>query len=195
MATAAMPYARDRQRLLVATMARRRLDAIVLGRPEHVDWATGHRPAHRQHESAVLVRADGHVTLFTANGPDASAVADDVVPFEANWDGTVRQEQPFTIALLIASRLGRQTFGLDGHAVTSALLTLLEDPPPAESVDADLHQLRRSKWPDELAVIRRAAGAWTPCTPGPGRSSPRGCPSWRCSASSTPRPSSPPASR
>ncbi len=151
-----MPHARDRQRLLLTMMARRRLDAVVLGRPEHVDWATGHRPAHRQHESALLLRADGHATLFTANQADADAAADDVVPFEANWDGTVRQEQPFTIALLIASRIGRGTFGVDGHAVTSALLTLLEDPPPVESIDVDLHQLRRSKWPDELAVIRRA---------------------------------------
>ena len=91
----AMPHARDRQRLLLTMMARRRLDAVVLGRAEHVDWATGHRPAHRQHESAVLLRADGRATLFTANGPDADAAADEAVAFEANWDGTVRQEQAF----------------------------------------------------------------------------------------------------
>ena len=150
-----MPHARDRQRLLLGMMARRRLGAVVLGRPEHVYWATGHRLAHRQHATAVLLRADGHATVFTANGPDATAVADEVVPFEANWHGTVRQEQPYTIALLISSRIGRQTFGIDGHAVTTALLTLLEAPPAVESVDVELHQFRRSKWPDELAVIRR----------------------------------------
>jgi Xaa-Pro aminopeptidase len=150
-----LPHARDRQRLLVDLMRRRRLDAVVLGRPEHVYWATGHWPAHRQHESACLVRADGHVTLFTANETDESATAHDRVPFEANWHGTARQDQPFTVALLLASRLNRLTFGIDGNAVTAALITLLTDPPPVESIDADLHQLRRSKWPDELAIIRR----------------------------------------
>ena len=155
--TVAMPHARDRQRLLVEMMNRRRLAAVVLGRPEHVYWATGHRLAHRQHESACLLRADGHMTVFTANTEDTAAAADAVVPFEANWDGTVRQEQAYTIALLISGRIGRQTFGVDGHAVTSALLTLLEDPPPAESVDVELHGFRRSKWPDELAIVRRAA--------------------------------------
>ena len=154
---AELPHARDRQRLLLAVMARRRLDAVVLGRPEHVYWATGHRLAHRQHEAAFLLRADGHGTVFTANDADATAAADEAVAFEANWDGTVRQDQHVTLALLITRRLGRGTFGVDGNAVTSALLTLLTDPPPVESVDADLFQLRRSKWPDELAVLRRAA--------------------------------------
>ena len=151
-----MSHARDRQRLLVERMARRQLDAVVLGRPEHVYWATGHRPVHRQHEAACLLRADGHLTVFTANAADHGAAADDVVPFEANWDGTVRQEQHFTVALQIASRVRGGPLGIDGHAVTSALLTLLERPPAAESVDAELHQLRRSKWPDEMAIIRRA---------------------------------------
>ena len=156
-AMADLPHARDRQRLLLEMMARRRLDAVVLGRPEHVYWATGHELAHRQHEAAFLLRADGHATVFTANTADDTAAADEVVPFEANWHGTARQEQPFTVALLLSRRLGGgQTFGIDGHAVTSALITLLTDPPPAVSIDVELFQLRRSKWPDELAIIRRA---------------------------------------
>ncbi len=150
-----LPHARDRQHLLTDLMARRRLDAVVLGRAEHVYWATGHWPAHRQHESACLVRADGHVTLFTANSADTAALAHEHVPFEANWDGTARQDQPFTVALLLATRLHRLSFGIDGNAVTAALITLLRDPPPVQSIDADLFQLRRSKWPDELAIIRR----------------------------------------
>ena len=149
----AMPHARDRQRLLLGLMQRRRLDAVVLGRPEHVYWATGHRLGHRQHEAACLVRNDGRCTVFTANGPNPAAAADDAVPFEANWDGTVRQEQPAVVAGLVGQRLSSaERVGVDSSPVTSWLQLASES---VQTIDDEVYQLRRSKWPDELALVRR----------------------------------------
>ena len=150
MPTAAMPHARDRQRLLLDVMARRRLDAVVLGRPEHVYWATGHRVGHRQHEAAFLLRADGHATLFPANGPDPTAAVDEQVPFEANWNGTVRQEQPRVVAQLVHDRLKSGPVAADSSAITASFDT------PVDFLDDDLYQLRRSKWPDEMALVRKS---------------------------------------
>ena len=152
-------HTRQRQRTLLDVMAARRLDAVVLGAAEHVYWATAHRPFWLC-SAAAVVRADGRVTLVCANNVDRSAAVDDAVAYVANYMGTQRQEQPAVVAADVVALLGGVArVGVDTSAVSAAVALALPTRP--ESVDADLWQLRRPKYPDELALMRRAIDCTT----------------------------------
>ena len=66
---------RGRQIRLLATMAQRDLDLVVVVSPEHVEYLTGHRWDHRFSPMAAL-RADGHCLLISPDKPAHEPAAD-----------------------------------------------------------------------------------------------------------------------
>jgi len=149
-------YSRQRQQRLLATLQQRKLDAIVLGLPEHVYYASAHRPFWL-HSTAFILLADGKSTVATANARNESAAADEVIAFEANWMGTQRQDQPAVAAEQVNTILKHRhvkRVGIDASAVTSQLTLQFDG--TIESVDAEIWQARRSKFPDELELMRKA---------------------------------------
>jgi Xaa-Pro dipeptidase len=149
-------YSRQRQQRLLRVVQDRKLDAIVLGLPQHVYYASAHRPFWL-HSSAFILFADGKTVVATANSPNSAAAADDVIAYEANWMGTQRQDQPAVVADHVRQKLNaRQShrIGIDASAVTSQLAVQFDG--NIESVDAEMWQIRRSKLPDELDLMRQA---------------------------------------
>jgi Xaa-Pro dipeptidase len=148
------PYARQRQRQLLGVLQDRRLDAVVLGLSHDVYYASAHRPFWLQ-EAAFVLFADGRSWLVTANAPNVSAAADDVVAYEASWSGTQRQEQPAVVAGKVLEVLRRiKRIGIDASAATSQVAIAFDG--ESVAIDADLWQLRRRKYPDELELMNQA---------------------------------------
>lgn len=148
-------FCRARQRRLLDAMLARRLDAAVVSARHHVYWLTGHW-AFWLHEAAAVLRADGHLTLVRANDAGECPAADDVRSFVATRFGTQDQDQPATLAAALRSMVAADSarVGYDASAVASLLVR--EASFTVLPIDADLHQLRRRKEPDELALMRRA---------------------------------------
>jgi Xaa-Pro aminopeptidase len=149
-------YSLQRQRRLMELLQNRKLDAIVLGLAQHVYYAAAHKPFWL-HSSAFILLADGKSIVATANSRNESAAADEVVAFEANWMGTQRQDQPAVVAQQVNAILKAhhaKRIGIDASAVTSQLMFGFGG--AIESIDADLWQIRRSKFPDEIALMRQA---------------------------------------
>ena len=151
-------HCRARQQRLLQTMGPAGLDAVVIGARHHVQYLTAHR-ADWRHEVAFAVFADGRTWLATANQPARDAAADEVVGYEANWLGTLRQEQPATLAALVVDRLrGRAgTIGVDSSPASAQVAITFDG--NVRPIDETLHQLRRQKDPDELSLIRVALRA------------------------------------
>ncbi len=103
-----------------------------------------------------MIFADGKTVLLTANSPNESAVADEKLSFPASWGGTQRQEQPAVVAEQICSLLAQhpvKKIGVDASAVNAPLRG------PFTQIDDELFQIRRSKLPDELALMKKAIDA------------------------------------
>jgi len=145
---------RGRQRRLLDVLAARRLDAVVLSARHHVYWLTGHW-GFWLHESAAVLRADGRCTLVSGNSPNPAAAVDDARSFEASWFATQRQEQPRVLTKALQEVLGgARQVGTDASPAASQLV--MHCSRDFHAVDDDLHQLRRRKEADELALMRRA---------------------------------------
>src|ERR1700722_11217418 len=95
---------RQRQQRLLETLVSEKLDAVVLGASHHVYWASAHRSFWQQ-EAALILFADGRSWLATANLPNQSAAADEIVAYEASWTGTQRQEQPRGVAEVVIKQV------------------------------------------------------------------------------------------
>jgi Xaa-Pro aminopeptidase len=152
-------HTRERQKRIRQILRQRKLDALVLAQRHHVYYATGHRAFWLQ-EAGLVMLADGTTVLFTANSVDQSAIADVTQSFEASWAGTQRQEQPAVLGEHIAVFLKANSIsriGIDASA-TSAQLVLLHAG-KCEAIDSEMFQIRRSKLPDELALMRKAIDA------------------------------------
>jgi Xaa-Pro aminopeptidase len=150
-------HARARQQRLLREMQRRRLDAVVVGAPEHVYYLAAHR-THVLQQSALVLWSDGRSWLVVANEPATNAGADETVAYVANPMGTQRQEQPEMVAGRVVEILSRRRtsgrVGVDASLVTSSLAALWEFCPlPIAPI---LWQLRRNKDPDELALMKTA---------------------------------------
>ena len=150
-------HARARQQRLLREMEARRLDAVVVGAPEHVYYLSAHR-THVLQQSAVVLWPDGRSWLVAANEPSDGVAADDAVAYVANPMGTQRQDQPETVAGRVVEVLSKRRttgrVGVDASVVTSRLAALWEFYPVP--VDPILWQLRRRKDPDELALMKTA---------------------------------------
>ena len=150
-------YCRQRQQRL-AHEALGMLDAVVLGAVPNVYYFSGHLPFWL-HQPAALLDRTGKFTLCSANKPAAQTAADKVLAYEANWNGTLRMDQPFTAAMLIADEIrqsGARRVGIDASAITSQLPLLLGGEVEFMPLDPTLHQLRRAKDPDEMELIAKA---------------------------------------
>ena len=136
-------------------MRRRGLDAVVVGQPYHVYYLSAFSPQW-QHQAACVLFADGRSVLISANEPARAAAVDEAAAYEANWHGTLRQEQPAEVArLALAALSGRHArrIGIDASPVTALVLMGLGG--SCESIDADLWQLRRPKDADELELMKK----------------------------------------
>ncbi|HEY0008644.1 MAG TPA: Xaa-Pro peptidase family protein [Tepidisphaeraceae bacterium] len=147
--------ARQRQRDVLA--ASPDCDALLITMPHHVMYLTAHHPG-RRHTPALLLRADGHATLIAANGAPKHAAADDVRPYVANANATLRQDQAEAIADLLADRMtGLKRVGYDRGVTASVLLPQYKI--DWVNIDSVLWQRRRRKDADELELMRRAIDA------------------------------------
>jgi Xaa-Pro aminopeptidase len=142
---------RGRQQRLLHMMRERKLDAAVVGLPHHVYYFSTVMP-HWLQSGAVVLLADGRLTLICGNVPKEAA-ADDVVPFEATYMGTQRQEQPAVVAEKVVALLGSsKRVGIDTSPVGAELAMRIS----VEAVDESLWQMRRVKDADELALMEKA---------------------------------------
>jgi Xaa-Pro dipeptidase len=132
------------------------IDAVVVGWSQHVYYFTAYRPFWLQ-EAAFLLFSDGRSTAFVAGKTIDAPAADDLIEFQASWDGTQRQDQPAAVAAMVVDQLkGRKVrrLALDASAVSSQIL--LQRQSPATAADPLLWQMRRAKDPDELILMRKA---------------------------------------
>jgi Xaa-Pro aminopeptidase len=148
---------RQRQKPLLYLMQRRKYDAIFVGAPHHVYYLAAHW-THYLHLSCLAILADGRSILVTANQPNKAAAADDLLTYEANVRGTLRQEQAWMMGQLLKEEVLRKydigRIGADASVVTSALAMQFDG--PREEIDDDLFQMRRVKYPDELELMSKA---------------------------------------
>lgn len=153
-------HARQRQQRLAEILVERELDAAIVGAPHHVYYFSTHWTKWTQ-QSAMIILADGRSCLVTANKPNERAAADVAVAYEAQRFSTFHQKQPAAVAekvveFLTANKAAR--VGVDQSAAVSQVM--LQRSGSYVSIDQILHQLRRVKDPDELALMARA----TECT-------------------------------
>jgi Xaa-Pro aminopeptidase len=147
---------RQRQRRMLDVLQRLKLDAIVVGDPQHVYYLSAFRPSWL-HFGGFILWADGRSLLVSPNEPAPNTAADDIVAYEANWFSTLRQEQPAAVAeKLLEGLRGRKAkaIGIDASAVCSQVANGFEG--TCTPIGPDLWQLRRRKDPDELALMKKA---------------------------------------
>jgi Xaa-Pro aminopeptidase len=149
---------RQRQRRLVDYMHGQKLDWCILTTIEHIQYFVGPR-FHWTFRPIAAINTEGNVVLVAPERRlPAVHAADELVPYEAQWLSTLRNDQALEVARKLeaarpeirsARRVGIERSALNGH------VTL---PERAELVDIDVEVLRqrRRKDPDELARIRKA---------------------------------------
>jgi len=129
---------------------------VLVGTPEHVQWLTGFRP-HWLMSAAAWIDLDGGCVLVAPNAEPDFHAADQVLTFEAQWQATLRQEQSTAISEVLFKALSpsglREHTEIDILSCPAILATLFDKP---AGIDRVLHQLRRKKEADELALIRKA---------------------------------------
>src|SRR5580692_4681185 len=90
-------FCRQRQKRLLEIMERERLDAVFLGSPPDVYYFSAFLP-HSMHHAGTIITADGRSCLISPIVQTDTLAADEVVSFDAQWMGTLRQEQPRVVA-------------------------------------------------------------------------------------------------
>jgi Xaa-Pro dipeptidase len=148
---------RSRQKRMLNQMQQLGLDMVIVQTIEHVQWLTGARYAWTFSPVAALA-ADGRVTLVVPRkGLGIPAAADDIIPYEAQWHSTLRNDQRKAssdeLLKALQGKANPKRIGVEFSCFTSYLNAL-----PGERVDIEptLFRLRRKKDPDELAKIRKA---------------------------------------
>lgn len=152
---------RRRQQRLCGHLVAQDIDRAVLVAPENVQYLTGFRP-HRLLKAVVSLQADGTCLLAAPNAIPEHAAADDVIPFEAQWLATIRQDQLQAALKVLVDRIGhrRERLGLEdscgGRAILVEALTAGGAGGDVRDIDPILWKMRRQKGPDELRLIERA---------------------------------------
>jgi Xaa-Pro dipeptidase len=151
---------RDRQRRLLARLADRDLDLVVVVSPEHVQYLTGHRWDHRFSPLAAIA-ADGHALLVCPDKPATEPAADDVRTYEAKWRSTLRNDQREAAAAVLGDWLTGRRLRRVGVEFAACPPHIIGQLSRAEVIDIepDLLAMRRRKDPDELALVRQAVAA------------------------------------
>lgn len=151
---------RQRQRRLRERMTAHALDAVIVTRPEHVAYLTGHRWDSRFTALAAMA-ADGDLLLVCPDRTPADAAATVVRTFEAKWQSTLRMEQAAAAAAVLGdwlrgSRL--RHLGIEFSACPVHVTRQLEQVTLFD-IEPDLFSMRRRKDADELVNLRRAIEA------------------------------------
>lgn len=152
---------RVRQSRLLDRMAARRLDAVAIVTPEHLEYLTGHRWDFRFAPAAVLL-ASGRMLLVCPDKAVERAAADEIRTYEAKWRSTLRNDQREACAAVVGDWLRTagavRRVGVEFSACPPHVSRLFG---AAECLDIepDLLALRRRKDADELALLRRAIAA------------------------------------
>lgn len=147
---------RARQERLSAAMSEVGADRAVVTSAENVQYLTGFRP-HRLMTAAAALDADGRCVLAAPNQAPEHCAADEVVPFEAQWCATLRQDQVEAAATALKSVLGTaRRSAIEFSFAGPHWGPLVGDLSAAIDVEPPLLRLRRRKHDDELALIRRA---------------------------------------
>jgi len=151
---------RDRQSRLLARLADRDLDLVVIVSPEHVEYLTGHRWDHRFSPLAAIA-ADGHALLVCPDKPATEPAADDVRTYEAKWRSTLRNDQREAAAAVLGDWLTGRRLRRVGVEFSACPPHIIGQLSRAEVIDIepDLLAMRRRKDPDELALVRQAVAA------------------------------------
>ena len=147
---------RLRQQRLLDALRDRRLDAIAVGSHHHVYYLCAHLPKWL-HYAGMILLAGGRSWLTAANKPVQNDAVDEPMHYEAQWMATLGQEQPAVVAQQMIDFLkanGVRRVGIDASAVTTHLA--LSRDFEIEPIDPVLWQLRRRKYPDELALLQTA---------------------------------------
>ena len=148
--------ARGRQQRLLAEMQKQRLDLVIVQSIEHVQYLTGARFGWVFSPAAAL-RSDGHLTLVAPRKALQDAAADEILPYEAQWHSTLRNDQRAASSEVLLKSLqdhwSPKRIGVEYSCFTSHLTKLA-----GERIDIEptLYRLRRRKDPDELARIKKA---------------------------------------
>jgi Xaa-Pro dipeptidase len=151
----------QRQQRLLSAMQDQRLDLVVLTHRAHVQWLTACYFADTFSPMAALA-ADGHCVLVAPQRRmPPHAAAHQVVPYEAQWHSTLRNDQRQAAAEALwdalAARAAPRRVGVEGTLFGPVLAARWT----AEAVEIEptLYQLRRRKDASELALIRTAIAA------------------------------------
>ncbi|MGI9328998.1 MAG: M24 family metallopeptidase [Pseudomonadales bacterium] len=150
---------RSRQRRLLVELERDQLDLVVITRPESVQWLTGAQVGPLFAPSAAIDDG-GHVTLvLPARSATQTVAADEVVPYEAKWHSTIRDEQreASNQQLLAVLTKKPQRVGLEWSCAGPDLLVSLGA--SHSNIEQVMFRLRRRKDADELRMLRRANDA------------------------------------
>lgn len=152
-------WCRTRQHRVRSLLERLSLDRAIFVSHENIQYLTGFRP-HRLMQGAVCLEASGRCSLAAPNTIPEGVAADDVVTFEAQWLATLRQEQAELAMSALADLVGvnpRQRTGAEFSVCGAHVRKLVgERADNLIDIDPEIWRLRRSKDPDELAMIRRA---------------------------------------
>jgi len=148
--------ARGRQQRLLQVLQSRRLDAAVIGWRWHVSYFTTHIPFW-QHQSALVLFADGRSVLIAAKNSQVRLASDDVLFYDATWMGTQRPNQAALVAeqaVALLRQHGVRSIGTDSSRVCAAVGQSFQS--ECISLDEELVQMRRVKDADELVLMRKA---------------------------------------
>ncbi len=177
-------HCRIRQQRLLAQIERQGLDLVIVAHHAHVQWLTGCH-FHWTFSPMAALSADGHCTLVAPERrmPNVAA-ADDLVPYEAQWTSTLRNDQRVASAAVLLDRLAGKVkpgrVGVDFSSCGPHVLSSRHTPcavegtntagtrsVPAATMLADeivdieptIYYLRRRKEADELALMKKAIAA------------------------------------
>lgn len=149
-------HSKQRQKRLLDAMNERKLDAVVVALPHHIYYFSAAWP-HWLQFGAFILFADGRSWLTSGNKPVQHAAADESVAYEAQWLATLRPDQPAVVAWQVLDKLKSRRvkrIGIDASAVGSQIAVMFDK--ELEPIDPALWQIRRCKFPDELALMRKA---------------------------------------
>ncbi|HEX4146108.1 MAG TPA: Xaa-Pro peptidase family protein [Pirellulales bacterium] len=151
---------RSRQRRLIEVMERLDVDLAIITQNDHVQYLAGPRFRPTFWPAAALAR-DGRLTLVAPADFRDAAAADQVVPYEAQWLCTLRNDQRAASTAALWQALGPVASGRRIGVEYSSCGLHVTEGRDAKWIDVepDLFRLRRRKDPDELARLKRAIAA------------------------------------
>ncbi len=141
-------------------MERLDLELAIVTQTEHVQYLVGPRFRWTFFPAAALSR-DGRVTLVAPADFQDPAAADEIVPYEAQWLCTLRNDQRAASSLALWHALGSKNAGrkIGVEFSSSGLHVTHQHEAQWIDIEPDLFRMRRRKDPDELARLKRAIAA------------------------------------